>query len=251
MATPSIAASVYQTIGLAAASASVDPPAGMTTGHLDLIFVAMRATGTGKTIATPSGYTQAFQGAHASEGRRKIAVFRRAAEASPAAATIALTDNSDIARSGIVRMSIANANLTTPIDVQAADVESFAAVAPDASPTFTQSALTTTENECLAIALCWWDSSYLSGAQGSRYAVSGWNIGAMNHCIPSAGNASNPSACIVSKAIPTAGSTGTAVFDPENHTNTTQQLALSFMLAIAPGEGGPAPSIIRPRVVWI
>lgn len=249
MATPSIAASVYAPLGSSAASVDVTSPGGMTTGHLDLIAIAMKAAGSGKTIATPSGYTQAFQGDHSSSNQRKIAVFWRAAEASPATASIALTDSSDISRAGIVRMSVANADLTTPINVQASAVESFATVAPDVSPTFTQPALTTTDDECLAIALCYWDSSYIGGEQGSRYAVSGWTIGAMNHCIPSAGSASNPSAVIASKAIPTAGSTGTAVFDPADHANTTQQIALSFMLAIAPAAGGPPPAIVRPRVV--
>lgn len=248
MTIPSIASSTYTTIGAAAGSATVAAPSGMGSGDFDCLVAYLRATNASKTIATPAGYAQLFQGAYSSNDRHKIAVFHRSAEASPADATVALTDASDIARAGIVRMRVSGVDLADPINVSAGAISEGSAP-PSTSPTFTVPGLTTDGADCLAIGLVGWGSSYMAGANGSRFAVSGWTIGAMNHCITAAGNASNPSAVIASKGIAVAGSTGNFVADPEDHANATDQPWVGFMFALNPAAGGPPPAIVRPRIV--
>lgn len=254
MPAPSILSMQTSLLSGAAASFDAGVPAGLGTGDLDLICVVALSSVPGKALAIPSGYNGIINGGPAGARIRIMACWRHAGT-TPADATVELTDATDIQRAAAVRYRIAGHDETTPIDVASASLVDDTDNMKDDPTGFAVPGITTQTDQALVFAAAALASSYIQKISGDdRFAVSSpWSLAGLARVITFAGATNNGAGAIATRAVATAGSSGTCSFEVDAFTTKDEQFPWTGgMFAIRAADpvpaGGPA-SRARPRVL--
>lgn len=240
---------IVNTGSASALTFDIAAPSGMGAADLDLIFAATTNGAAAQTRSISDGigsYGSALLSGFADASGSidaSLDVWAKPSASTPAQATVTLSGAT--VRVGLfARLRVSGVDLADPF-AEVSESLAEGTASPSDNATFTIPAITTPVDGCLVIAFVAWGSGYVAGSAGARFAASGWTVGPIADRTNAATN--HMSGAIASKIVATAGSSGSCVFDPADSVMTDQRNWIGGMIALRPGEGGPAPSIVRPR----
>lgn len=237
--------STYRSGGSTGTSMPLSVPSGLSadSGGYELV-VAGPGGMSSVTISISGGGTGSYTTHHSgrmgggAEVRGCYFVASREPAASPAEATVSWSSPyPNVVRVGF-RLALSGVDQADPINaISAAPDEGTTSVS--ASPVATAEAITTDEDNCLAIA--WADFSI--GELGETVSVSGgWTLIDAEDAFDE-----GPLIAMAYKVVPSAGTTGDCTFTRAGTNASSTRAWAAGQIAFKPVEGGPPPFVSRPR----